>query len=100
MLKHSFRGGSLLKGQPAAFRRLCVETGLINPSQYRRCRPAAFRRLCVETIIAPLGKMMWAPAAFRRLCVETSNRYLSSEKKLPAAFRRLCVETSGVSDGH
>ena len=34
--------------QPAAFRRLCVETLLENRLILRVC-PAAFRRLCVET---------------------------------------------------
>ena len=33
--------------------------------------PAAFRRLCVETNILNLIIASWNPAAFRRLCVET-----------------------------
>ena len=37
--------------KPAAFRRLCVETG-DNPEMLINILPAAFRRLCVETISA------------------------------------------------
>ena len=33
--------------------------------------PAAFRRLCVETQIEKSKKKINKPAAFRRLCVET-----------------------------
>ena len=33
--------------------------------------PAAFRRLCVETSIATRVHGITNPAAFRRLCVET-----------------------------
>ena len=73
---------------PAAFRRLCVETG-------ERCEyiqpvvPAAFRRLCVETFsVAPAGYLPM-PAAFRRLCVETQIRWLvfaeSETSRLQAA---------------
>ena len=36
--------------------------------------PAAFRRLCVETGILPLYQVAYLPAAFRRLCVETKSR--------------------------
>ena len=34
--------------------------------------PAAFRRLCVETLINYSNILINLPAAFRRLCVETS----------------------------
>ena len=41
-------GARLLRGAPAAFRRLCVETPpLLNYVMAKG--PAAFRRLCVET---------------------------------------------------
>ena len=33
--------------------------------------PAAFRRLCVETLNYTLYAILTVPAAFRRLCVET-----------------------------
>ena len=33
--------------------------------------PAAFRRLCVETSERFWSLKIWQPAAFRRLCVET-----------------------------
>ena len=35
--------------EPAAFRRLCVETGRVG-TYISAVSPAAFRRLCVETI--------------------------------------------------
>ena len=38
----------LLRGAPAAFRRLCVETSY-HAAKYPIELPAAFRRLCVET---------------------------------------------------
>ena len=34
--------------------------------------PAAFRRLCVETDVSGSRSSVKVPAAFRRLCVETS----------------------------
>ena len=55
---------------PAAFRRLCVETGNKKISMGDE-DPAAFRRLCVETIDAITAEHLFLPAAFRRLCVET-----------------------------
>ena len=42
-------GARLLRGAPAAFRRLCVETAVVCVMAAVRA-PAAFRRLCVETI--------------------------------------------------
>ena len=65
--------------------------------QIRWCRgwdPAAFRRLCVETPITVSAYRIWQPAAFRRLCVETDLRIGYGVGDWPAAFRRLCVETS------
>ena len=100
--------------QPAAFRRLCVETsnGVLLGEN---APPAAFRRLCVETVdFGILGRYLTQPpsggcvlkhfvhlvlsvfvlpAAFRRLCVETANVIKQEADILPAAFRRLCVET-------
>ena len=35
-------------------------------------QPAAFRRLCVETVLRRIGCRCLFPAAFRRLCVETN----------------------------
>ena len=55
---------------PAAFRRLCVET--MDFSNFMSSGdPAAFRRLCVETNLVRPPILFAAPAAFRRLCVET-----------------------------
>ena len=42
-------GARLLRGAPAAFRRLCVET-VFRFTFYFLPTPAAFRRLCVETL--------------------------------------------------
>ena len=36
--------------EPAAFRRLCVETWPVRQSDHEFKAPAAFRRLCVETV--------------------------------------------------
>ena len=47
--------------KPAAFRRLCVETGIpANPS--KPIKPAAFRRLCVETHTKESVKL-WRPTS-------------------------------------
>ena len=58
-----------------------------------KLHPAAFRRLCVETGCADGGCDVGGPAAFRRLCVETKRRSRMLRELKPAAFRRLCVET-------
>ena len=50
MLKHVVCYLSVEVQQPAAFRRLCVETKLLEQS-YIIFVPAAFRRLCVETLL-------------------------------------------------
>ena len=82
----------LLRGAPAAFRRLCVETGASNP-RLVPADPAAFRRLCVETLSGDWKNAIASPAAFRRLCVETPKNKSRLINQAPAAFRRLCVET-------
>ena len=56
--------------------------------------PAAFRRLCVETNHRHHCFIPDRPAAFRRLCVETAPPSAKVEIREPAAFRRLCVETN------
>ena len=61
--------------------------------------PAAFRRLCVETAGMPSRMYVYRPAAFRRLCVETISWSATRPVKNPAAFRRLCVETARTT-GH
>ena len=55
--------------------------------------PAAFRRLCVETGLEAYSVLAFGPAAFRRLCVETRLYLDLNSNAIPAAFRRLCVET-------
>ena len=101
--------------QPAAFRRLCVETQSPHTRNQHE-NPAAFRRLCVETYFLITLINPNYPAAFRRLCVETLTNGVcptspvqppsggcvlkliceirSGEEMGPAAFRRLCVETT------
>ena len=80
------------ENNPAAFRRLCVETERRRKSLPCR-QPAAFRRLCVETVKIDYGCFVSFPAAFRRLCVETKHDIQNNAATCPAAFRRLCVET-------
>ena len=55
----SNRGGA--ETEPAAFRRLCVETVRTSKERYGR-KPAAFRRLCVETNYRkPTIKLVFQP---------------------------------------
>ena len=92
VLKHFHLNSRTLWFDPAAFRRLCVETcGRADTWRWRG--PAAFRRLCVETFSVKRFLRKNQPAAFRRLCVETIRNYLAANFRRPAAFRRLCVET-------
>ena len=56
--------------------------------------PAAFGRLCVETGLTRLASTPKSPAAFGRLCVETGNCFSRLNNHNPAAFGRLCVETA------
>ena len=93
VLKPQITVADVFEAQPAAFRRLCVETVRVRTSVYAS-KPAAFRRLCVETrSTVSTRTQATAPAAFRRLCVETTSYLEYSTNGHPAAFRRLCVET-------
>ena len=56
--------------------------------------PAAFGRLCVETGTDRAANWYVVPAAFGRLCVETSRLPCTTCWPKPAAFGRLCVETN------
>ena len=90
-------GARLLREAPAAFGRLCVETGLID-SDYQGELPAAFGRLCVETRAAFFIHKIMYPAAFGRLCVETGvGKGIQTPVAQPAAFGRLCVETASAN---
>ena len=93
MLKRDRYNQKVTSDVPAAFRRLCVETGYASLAEVAR-KPAAFRRLCVETAMSAPVMADGIPAAFRRLCVETSKAALRLSNCVPAAFRRLCVETA------
>ena len=55
--------------------------------------PAAFGRLCVETGGGGSHGGGNSPAAFGRLCVETYEGLSFAVEGIPAAFGRLCVET-------
>ena len=107
---------------PAAFRRLCVETGMttvkvsINaaqpPSGGCVLKPHSETNLYPLFDQPPSGGCVLKPsrscvsffdcepAAFRRLCVETIELELMDEYGMPAAFRRLCVETSRLHRYH
>ena len=71
VLKHDIQRASLPFPVPAAFGRLCVETGGGGGGSNGN-GPAAFGRLCVETIMTLGATLDGIPAAFGRLCVETS----------------------------
>ena len=62
---------------PAAFGRLCVETG-DNTGKVANPHPAAFGRLCVETVQDYVVDLSNEPAAFGRLCVETDKAETAS----------------------
>ena len=80
-------------GDPAAFRRLCVETPPLTPEQPRP-HPAAFRRLCVETWLrAVKGKAKIQPPSGGCVLKLHHLAHMGDDGQ-PAAFRRLCVETS------
>ena len=102
---------------PAAFRRLCVETLRRTARNDVGCQPPSggcvlkpYPKSDFETknrqppsggcVLKPprQGKATHQgyPAAFRRLCVETSIITTEPLFSGPAAFRRLCVETKGV----
>ena len=99
---------------PAAFRRLCVETqilpvyngrGIQPPSGGCVLKPSRLSLRVLEIIQPPSGGCVLKPrprlsllcrlypAAFRRLCVETKWTKKATSAPPPAAFRRLCVET-------
>ena len=59
--------------------------------------PAAFGRLCVETGVCQRAFVVDCPAAFGRLCVETLNFKKRTKNENPAAFGRLCVETTNAA---
>ncbi len=119
MLKRDYDGVPSCLLDPAAFRRLCVETCLCILKQ-RALAPAAFRRLCVETMPSlvkaavcnfqpPSGgcvlKLYLMSIRYNSHVQPPSGgcvlklRYLMTyfTSRRPAAFRRLCVETFGLS---
>ena len=93
MLKHGHYGiDMILITQPPSGG--CVLKHYGGQRETMLVEPAAFRRLCVETPLGLTGLSDLPPAAFRRLCVETVDSGLKQAFFTPAAFRRLCVETS------
>ena len=97
----------------AAFRRLCVEAGVVNllermglqpPSggcvlkRYTRRRKHSDMASRLQAAVCWNSQILhhrnrFVPAAFRRLCVETEQATLIKVSEKAAAFRRLCVET-------
>ena len=75
-----------MNAEPAAFRRLSVET-VINPYKIHEYGPAAFRRLSVETSEPKQTNKMQGPAAFRRLSVETYEKPCMVAEKLPSRLQ-------------
>ena len=74
MLKHWLRPSIISKQQPAAFRRLCVETLSYDAaSSISTGQPPSGG--CVLKHVKPSlsNVSRYTPAAFRRLCVETAN---------------------------
>ena len=67
----------------------CVLKQIHRQPVIRDRQPAAFRRLCVETVGTPVESSTLFPAAFRRLCVETfapkSEQGLDRPSRLQAA---------------
>ena len=92
MLKHGDRDCHLQTYDPAAFRRLCVET--LHAAHFNRMvnQPPSGGCVLKQFHFYPL-KIVKYPAAFRRLCVETTSKSRLLWFPRPAAFRRLCVET-------
>ena len=77
---------------PAAFRRLCVETNLLNIFAVNG-GPAAFRRLCVETGEGTVGRYRGIQPPLGGCVLKPELKIEHEELSDPAAFRRLCVET-------
>ena len=97
VLKQRITGKTLLESEPAAFRRLCVETPSREMKKFFE-KPAAFRRLCVETRITDglFAKRHLQPPLGGCVLKQKSLTSIMKNKR-PAAFRRLCVETHGFS---
>ena len=82
-----------IKGVPAAFRRLCVETKYFVSYDGNKI-PAAFRRLCVETTsLAVVYRSLRNQPPSGGCVLKLSVKMVISMPLKPAAFRRLCVET-------
>ena len=116
-MKLPIEGDCLPRREPAAFRRLCVETPHPFGRVYLKNQPPSGGCVLKQDIVGikqcdsfqpPSGGCVLKPlsmtaprphrqpAAFRRLCVETGRRGCRLRKRRPAAFRRLCVETSAM----
>ena len=77
---------------PAAFRRLCVETWRYRAVR-RNVAPAAFRRLCVETTYTVSGQRAGNQPPSGGCVLKLTHVGTERTATPPAAFRRLCVET-------
>ena len=77
---------------PAAFGRLCVETGIRYNTSTGATQPPSGG--CVLKQFRTVAEVIeHGPAAFGRLCVETFIEQAKQSREKPAAFGRLCVET-------
>ena len=86
-------GARLLREAPAAFGRLCVETGKPFRPEITTVQPPSGGCVLKQRIKKENGIAV-DPAAFGRLCVETGDSAIAGSLQNPAAFGRLCVETS------
>ena len=81
----SFSASIMLNTQPPSggcVLKQGVRQGVQQPNQ-----PAAFRRLCVETFCLRTSFLTGIPAAFRRLCVETFWRLSASSPRVSSRLQ-------------
>ena len=81
---------------PAAFGRLCVETGAYTVQVAVPNGQPPSGGCVLKQVTAPNGGRFVEPAAFGRLCVETIFNFRNPMGYRPAAFGRLCVETAAI----
>ncbi len=92
-MKHFGMYLSRLIKTPAAFGRLCVETGGNADGNGDGSGQPPSGGCVLKLIYCGRYSDIPRPAAFGRLCVETRNINGSPLRLNPAAFGRLCVET-------
>ena len=70
-MKPKITRNTLVSGEPAAFRRLCVETGTSGANLFRGSDQPPSGGCVLKHYGGQRETMLVEPAAFRRLCVET-----------------------------